>query len=48
MIVLDGSMRYQVNETIHDMKKGEGLFINSNCLHMGTAVSGQASTMPRH
>lgn len=45
MILLDGSMRYQVNETIYDMKEGEGLFINSNCLHMGTAVSGQASTL---
>ena len=45
MIVLSGSMRYQVNETVYDIKEGEGLFINSNCLHMGTAVSEQASTL---
>ena len=32
MIVLSGSMRYQVNETVYDIKEGEGLFINSNCL----------------
>ena len=45
MIVLSGSMRYQVNDTVYDIKEGEGLFINSNCLHMGTAVSEQASTL---
>lgn len=45
MLVLSGAMRYQVNETIYDMKEGEGLFINSNCLHMGTIISGEASTL---
>lgn len=45
MLLLSGEMRYQVNETVYNLKEGDGLFINSNCLHMGTAVSRQAVSL---
>ena len=41
-LILSGSMRYQIYETIYDLAKGDGLFINSNCLHTGTVLSEQA------
>ena len=32
-VILDGSMEYRVNDKIYEMKKGDGLFINSHTLH---------------
>ena len=32
-IILEGSMEYRVNDKIYNMKKGDGLFINSHTLH---------------
>ena len=36
--VLEGQIRYQVNEQIHDLKAGQGLLCNSNMLHTGHPV----------
>lgn len=33
--ILNGKMDYIINETAYSLKKGEGLFGNSNTLHMG-------------
>ena len=32
-VILEGSMEYRVNDKIYEMKKGDGLFINSHTLH---------------
>ena len=34
-LVLKGEMDYQINETLHHIKEGEGLFGNGNTLHTG-------------
>lgn len=33
--VLEGAIAYQVNETLHCLQAGEGLFCNTNALHAG-------------
>ncbi|MBO4395022.1 MAG: AraC family transcriptional regulator [Eubacterium sp.] len=37
--VFDGEMDYSVNDTILTLKSGQGVFINSNCLHYGFSNS---------
>ena len=34
-VVLDGEMYYQVNDKVYFLKKGMGIFVNSNALHSG-------------
>lgn len=36
--VVDGEIRYQVNEHVHHLKKGQGLLCNSNMPHTGHPV----------
>lgn len=31
--VIEGSMEYQVNESVYHLKQGSGVFVNANCLH---------------
>lgn len=38
--LLSGEMNYQVNDTVYHLKKGEGLFCNSNILHTGYPCGG--------
>ena len=37
--VLEGQIRYQVNEQVHELKPGQGLLCNSNMLHTGHPVN---------
>jgi len=39
--ILEGAISYQVNNQIHILAAGEGLFCNSNALHTGSMVCGQ-------
>lgn len=32
-LVMDGEIAYQVNDNLYHLKKGQGLFCNSNMLH---------------
>lgn len=43
-IVLDGTMEYQVNDTVYELTKGCGIFANSNSLHTARANEGQDCT----
>lgn len=39
--VLEGQIRYQVNEQVYELKPGQGLLCNSNMLHSGHPVNDQ-------
>ncbi|MDY3920367.1 MAG: AraC family transcriptional regulator [Candidatus Limivivens sp.] len=40
--VLSGKMEYHVNESIYELKEGEGIFGNSNTLHSGFQKEGKS------
>ena len=39
--VLSGGMKYNVNGEIVNLKKGEGIFVNSGQMHSGFSDNGQ-------
>ena len=39
-LVLDGEIRYRVNDHIYHLRAGDGLFCNCNALHMGESIAG--------
>lgn len=39
-LVMDGEIAYQVNDNLYHLKKGQGLFCNSNMLHSGRGIGG--------
>lgn len=38
-LLLQGEMLYQVNDTVYHLRKGDGLFCNSNALHTGSSCN---------
>lgn len=40
-LVMEGEIAYQVNDSLHHLKQGEGLFCNTNVLHCGRGISGK-------
>lgn len=39
-LILDGEIRYRVNDRVYHLRAGEGLFCNCNALHMGESIAG--------
>lgn len=39
-LVMEGRIRYQVNDQVYDLQPGDGLFCNTNALHTGHMIDG--------
>lgn len=40
-LVLEGAMEYRANQTVYHLSGGNGVFVNSNCLHTAASCSGR-------
>ena len=40
-LVLEGQIRYKVNDRTYHLRAGDGLFCNCNALHMGESIAGR-------
>lgn len=45
-VILDGEISYQVNNQIYKLKKGQAIYVNSNCLHSAWNKDGDCLYMP--
>lgn len=45
-VILKGEMFYQVDDTVHHLKKGMGIYVNSNALHSGWNSVGECIYLP--
>lgn len=44
-LVMDGEIAYQVNDNLYHLKKGQGLFCNSNMLHSGRGIGEETAVI---